>query len=348
VADVALTGLRKAYGPHEVVRGVDLAVRDGEVVCLLGPSGCGKTTTLRMVAGLEAPSAGTIAIGGEVVSGPGVFVPPERRRLGMVFQSYAVWPHMDVLANVRFPLTVSGVRRDEAERRARTQLDQLALGGLERRYPHQLSGGQQQRVALARALVGEPRVLLLDEPLSNLDARLREEVRDEIRALVKRVRVTVLLVTHDQEEALGLSDRVAVMDRGVIQQIDAPEALYDRPANGLVARFVGALNEVDGERDGDAVRVGGLAVPVLATGEAPTQGPCVLGFRPEHSRLADAATPGLDGVVEARITLGHTVRCRVRVGRGLVLVDGGSQVHEGDRVRVAITRGIALAPRGSG
>ena len=222
MADVRLTSLVKRYGDNEVVRGLDLHVRDGEIVCLLGPSGCGKTTTLRMVAGLERPTAGEVSIGDRPVSSAGLFVPPEERRLGMVFQSYAVWPHMRVLDNVMFPLDVAGMARSEAEERAIEALASVKLHGLDARYPHQLSGGQQQRVALARALVAEPEVLLLDEPLSNLDARLREEMRDEIRALVKRIGVTVIFVTHDQEEALGLSDRVAVMDRGVIQQLDTP------------------------------------------------------------------------------------------------------------------------------
>ena len=336
MATVTLTDLRKSYGSVDVVRGLDLTVRDGEVLCFLGPSGCGKTTTLRMIAGLERPSGGTVAIGGEAVSGPGLFVPPEKRRLGMVFQSYAVWPHLDVLGNVRFPLVTAGVSRSEADRRSKEALAQVQLEGLEARYPHQLSGGQQQRVALARALVAEPRVMLLDEPLSNLDARLREEMRDEIRALVKRIGVTVILVTHDQEEALGLSDRVAVMEKGRFQQVDTPEALYDAPANLLVARFVGTLNELPAERDGDAARVGGQRVPAHAAEDAPESGSCILGFRPEQARMADR---GLPGTIRARAFLGATTRYRVEIGQHTVLVEGPPGHAPGEAVRLEVSGG---------
>jgi iron(III) transport system ATP-binding protein len=343
MADVRLVGLRKFYGQNEVVKGLDLHIAEGEVMCLLGPSGCGKTTTLRMIAGLEAPSAGEITIGGEVVSGPGAWVPPEKRRLGMVFQSYAVWPHLDVLANVTFPLRIAGIA--DAEARANKALEQVRLGGLGARYPHELSGGQQQRVALARALVAEPRVLLLDEPLSNLDARLREDVRDEIRALVKRIGVTVVLVTHDQEEALGLSDRVAVMDRGVVQQADTPDGLYERPRNGLVARFVGTLNEIPGVSLGDAVDIDGLRIPARPTDGAPASGPCVLGFRPEQAELEPvgrASVPALSGTVEARVYLGAHVRCRVRIGDSLVVADGGKGLAEGQPVQLRVREGLIL------
>lgn len=343
MAGVSLSSLHKTYGDNHVVRGLDLEVADGEVLCFLGPSGCGKTTTLRMIAGLERPSGGTVTIGGDVVSGPGVFVPPEKRQLGMVFQSYAVWPHLDVLANVRFPLTVAGVSRAEADTRARKALAQVQLEGLDARYPHQLSGGQQQRVALARALVAEPRVLLLDEPLSNLDARLREEMRDEIRALVKRAGVTVVLVTHDQEEALGLSDRVAVMEHGTFQQVDTPEALYHTPANLLVARFVGTLNELPGVRDGDAVQIGDVRVPATPARDAPSSGPCLLGFRPEQVRLAAPEDPsGIPARIRTRAFLGANVRYRVEVGERTLLVDGPPAHLPGETVFLQITGGTLL------
>ena len=340
MANVEVEKLQKTYGKVEVVRGLDLSVADGEIVCLLGPSGCGKTTTLRMVAGLERPTAGTIRIGGETVSAPGVFVPPERRKLGMVFQTYAVWPHMDVLANVIFPLTAAGTSRSEAESAAREVLSRVQLEGLEARFPHELSGGQQQRVALARALIATPRVLLLDEPLSNLDARLREDMRDRIRELVKDVGVTVLIVTHDQEEALGLSDRVAVMERGVIQQFDTPSNLYERPRNGLVARFVGTLNELPGERTAEGVRVAGVDVAAHDTSDAPRDGVCTLGFRPEAARFAAS---GIPGTVIARTYLGHAVRYRVRIGEASVVVDGqGVSEEVGGTVHLAIDRGLVL------
>jgi iron(III) transport system ATP-binding protein len=341
MATVALRALTRTYGSTQVVRGVDLDVADGEIVSLLGPSGCGKTTTLRMVAGLERPSSGEIRIAGELVAGPGTFVPPERRRLGMVFQSYAVWPHLDVLANVRFPCTVAGLPRVEADRRAREALAQVRLEGLERRYPHELSGGQQQRVAVARALVASPRVLLLDEPLSNLDARLREALREELRALVRRAGVTVLLVTHDQDEALGLSDRVAVMLDGRIAQIAHPERLYGEPVDLGVARLVGALNELPAVRDADGVRVGDARVDASVAPDAPHAGPCVLGFRPEQATIGSA---GLAGRVEARAFLGARVRYRIRVLDAAIALDGPPGLRPGDPVQVALTGGRIFRP----
>ncbi|MCO4743873.1 MAG: ABC transporter ATP-binding protein [Proteobacteria bacterium] len=338
MADVRIEGLVKRYGDNEVVRGLDLHIKDGEIVCLLGPSGCGKTTTLRMVAGLETPTAGVIHIGEQKVSAPGLFVPPEQRQLGMVFQSYAVWPHMTVLGNVTFPLKVAG-RAADADALAKKALSAVQLDGLDGRYPHELSGGQQQRVALARALVAEPRVLLLDEPLSNLDARLREEMRDEIRALVKRIGVTVIFVTHDQEEALGLSDRVAVMEKGVIQQVDTPAGLYETPANGLVARFVGTLNEIKGERTATGVSLDGVEVAARATSESPSSGPCILGFRPEAATLSET---GIPGVITARSYLGHTVRYRVQIAGSAVLVDGPRELEMGDEVHIAIADALVL------
>jgi iron(III) transport system ATP-binding protein len=340
MADVRIEKLVKRYGDNEVVRGLDLHIRDGEIVCLLGPSGCGKTTTLRMVAGLETPTSGSVHIGDQLVSGPDTFVPPEHRQLGMVFQSYAVWPHMTVLDNVTFPLKVAG-KSSGAEEHARQALASVQLDGLEGRYPHQLSGGQQQRVALARALVSEPRVLLLDEPLSNLDARLREEMRDEIRALVKRIGVTVVFVTHDQEEALGLSDRVAVMEQGVIQQLDTPAGLYERPRNGLVARFVGTLNELSAERSPAGARVAGVDIAATLTPEAPDSGTCILGFRPEAARLGGT---GIPGVILAKAYLGPTVRYRVAIGEQSILIDGPRDLDVGDGVHIAVGDAMILAP----
>ena len=287
-----------------------------------------------MIAGLESPTSGTIRIGDEIVND----VPPEGRRLGMVFQSYAVWPHLDVLGNVTFPLEMAGIR-DTAER-ARKVLDTVRLTGLEKRFPHQLSGGQQQRVALARALIAEPRLLLLDEPLSNLDAKLRAEVRDEIRDLVKRLGLTAILVTHDHEEAFAIADRIALMDGGRIVQFGSPEALYDAPEADVVARFLG-VEVLPAEREGDAARVGGVRVPVHATRDAPPSGPCALGFRIEAARFA---AEGIPATVLARSWLGATVRCRVRIGDREVRVTGDAPV--GAAVNVAVDRGFALSPSG--
>ncbi|MFZ5478218.1 MAG: ABC transporter ATP-binding protein [Myxococcota bacterium] len=305
---VDLEGLTKAYGRSAVVRGLDLRIATGEIFTLLGPSGCGKTTTLRMIAGLEQPDAGTIRIGGDDVTR----LPPERRRLGMVFQSYAVWPHRSVRDNVAYPLVLRGER--DAAAQADAALARVRLAGMGDRWPHTLSGGQQQRVALARALAAKPRVLLLDEPLSNLDAGLREELRALIVALAREERLTVVLVTHDQEEALGMSDRVGVMAEGRLAQVADPRTLYENPDGPFVARFVGTLNELPGERRDGRLRVGGVDV-----GEHPgPDGAVTIGFRPEHARFAPE---GLPARVESSAFRGATTRYRVRVGDTLVVVD---------------------------
>jgi iron(III) transport system ATP-binding protein len=235
--------------PVRAVDEVSLEVAAGEFYTLLGPSGCGKSTTLRCVAGLERPDGGRIEFDGRTVSGPGVFVPPHRRNIGMVFQSYAIWPHLSVFENVAFPLRVAGPRLPRRELAARVEeaLTVVRLTGLENRGATELSGGQQQRLALARALVRRPGLLLLDEPLSNLDARLRDQVRAEIRQLQQRLGITTLYVTHDQAEALSMSDRVAVMSQGRIAQEATPTALYRRPASEYVARFVGSANVLAAE-----------------------------------------------------------------------------------------------------
>ena len=230
MADVHLNAVHKAYGATAVVKGISLRIESGEFISLLGPSGCGKTTTLRMIAGLETLDAGTISIGGEWVDSDKGHVPPEKRALGMVFQSYAVWPHKSVAENVAYPLLLQRKPSSEIAQRVTQALDWVRLSAFAQRMPSQLSGGQLQRVAIARALVASPRVLLLDEPLSNLDAALREELRGEIAALRARLGTTMIFVTHDQHEALALSDRVAVMHQGVIEQVDSPQGIYQSPS----------------------------------------------------------------------------------------------------------------------
>jgi iron(III) transport system ATP-binding protein len=246
---VSVEGVSKHFGPVRAVDDIRLTVADGRLLTLLGPSGCGKTTTLRMIAGLEANDAGRIAIGDRVVSDPaaGLFVAPERREIGMVFQSYAIWPHMTVFANVAYPLQVR--RRPAAETRERvlSALRLMEMEHLASRPATALSGGQQQRVAIARAIVFQPRVLLMDEPLSNLDAKLREQMRVELRALQQRLGITTVYVTHDQEEAMVLSDEVAVMHEGRVLQVAPPEVVYTRPANRTVAAFVGMPNLLPGK-----------------------------------------------------------------------------------------------------
>ena len=246
MASVELRGLTKRYGDLAVVDDVSLTIEHGRLACLLGPSGCGKTTTLRLIAGFVEPSAGEIRVGDQLVSSPARTMPPERRNMSMIFQSYALWPHMTVAENVAYGLELRKLDRDTIKRKLAAILDTTHLGELADRYPGELSGGQQQRVALARALVVEPETLLLDEPLSNLDANLREEMRFEVRRLHDEYRYTTVYVTHDQSEAMTTADVIAVMNAGKIEQAGSPEDIYDRPRSEFVARFIGSSNVIKG------------------------------------------------------------------------------------------------------
>lgn len=324
---VEFRGVVKDYGTTRVLHGVDLNVAPGEFVSLLGPSGCGKTTALRVLAGLEHATDGAVVLGGDDVSQ----TPTNKRDIGMVFQSYSLFPHLRVVENVAF-----GLRRRKVAKAAATQraTDALALVGLEHlaeRYPHQLSGGQQQRVALARALVTEPRVLLLDEPLSALDAKVRVQLRDEIRRLQLRLGITTVFVTHDQEEALAVSDRIAVMSEGRIEQIGTPEELYLQPATPFVASFVGLSSLVRGEAHGDVVTVWGTTLPL----QHPTTGAVEVYIRPEHVFLAPAAQADTLGTVQESTFLGSLRRTIVRTESGeLIRVQHAAdeRVTYGDRV----------------
>jgi iron(III) transport system ATP-binding protein len=308
MAVIAIRGLSKSFGAREksfaAVSDLDLDIADNSFVTLLGPSGCGKTTTLRLIAGYIVPDKGTIEVAGKLLSSPGAVVPPQARGMGMVFQNYAVWPHKTVFENVVFGLKLRRLAAAAARKRVEETLALVNLAGLEARYPNELSGGQQQRVALARSLVVEPSILLLDEPLSNLDAKLRERMRGELKELQRRTGITFVYVTHDQAEALALSDRIAVMNAGRLQQYGTPSVVYARPANRMVADFMGLVNLVPGEvrevAGARCVLAAGLALDVPALdGLAP--GTAVdVAIRPENIRLRPPA--GAAAAQRAKIT----------------------------------------------
>ncbi|MCS5723847.1 ABC transporter ATP-binding protein [Herbiconiux sp. CPCC 203407] len=311
-ARVELRAIEKEFaGGHRGLDGIDLVIEPGEFVALLGPSGCGKTTALRVLAGLESATGGSVLVDGRDVSG----VPARHRDIGMVFQSYSLFPHLTALANVEFGLRMRKVPSAERRRRAGDALEMVGLGGFGGRYAHELSGGQQQRVALARALVTEPRVLLLDEPLSALDARVRVQLRDEIRRIQREFGITTLFVTHDQEEALAVADRVAVMRAGRIEQIGTPENLYGRAATAFVAEFVGQTNRLPGRVAGGVVELeGGVRLPLID--QAAVEGDVVAFVRPEDLRFG---TAGLAVEVVSTSFLGSFRRTTVALDDGTVL-----------------------------
>jgi iron(III) transport system ATP-binding protein len=322
---ISIRGLQKSFrarhGRVDALRSIDLEVGEGEFCVLLGPSGCGKTTTLRCVAGLERPDSGEIEIAGQLVNAPArrVYVPTERRDLGMVFQSYAIWPHMNVFQNVAFPLTQGHKRFPKAEvgKKVRSALKRVQLDGLEDRPATDLSGGQQQRVAMARAMVTEPKILLMDEPLSNLDARLREQMRVELRKITKSIGVTTLYVTHDQSEALSLGDRVCVMNAGEILQIASPNEVYARPSNLFVAQFVGEMNFIKGK-----VAAGGRVdsplglIPASLPNGVSAGADVTLAIRPEHVQVSPApnySVASTVGKITSRNYLGDEALAEVEI-----------------------------------
>jgi iron(III) transport system ATP-binding protein len=294
-----LSGLSKAYGVIKVVDRIDLTLEEGEFVSLLGPSGCGKTTTLRMIAGFVDPTEGSISIDGQTLSSPGAVVPPERRGMSMIFQSYAIWPNMTVAENVAFGLKLRKLPSEEVKRRVGEILDVVQLGKLAHRYPAELSGGQQQRVALARAIVVKPSVLLLDEPLSNLDANLREEMRFEIRRLHDEFRITTVYVTHDQGEAMATSDRIAVMNAGRIEQVDAPHMLYTRPRTRFVAGFVGRTNMLDARVEGGDLLLDGVSLGSATRAGLPADasGAVLVSLRPQAMAILPTPPAESDALV---------------------------------------------------
>jgi iron(III) transport system ATP-binding protein len=348
VPDIEVENLTKSFAGHQVLRGVSFTVRDRECVTLLGPSGCGKTTTLMCIAGLQTPDEGLIACGDETFADrrAGIDQPAERRNLGIVFQSYALWPHMTVAQNIAFPLTLRKVARQAVRERVEEMLALVELAGLGGRYPHQLSGGQQQRVALARALAYSPRVLLLDEPFSNLDAKLRERARDRLKEVQHNLGLTTVFVTHDQGEALSMSDRVLVMNGGQILRDGTPQEVYRQPGVRFAAEFLGRCNFLTGAvsagPDGDSLLVtpefpDGIAVRGRAGGATATAA-----VRPEDIEIGRPDEAGLstEGAVLDAAYLGDHYLYRVGVGAVEVSVRSARELTHGP-VRLRIPPGVA-------
>jgi iron(III) transport system ATP-binding protein len=336
MASVELQQLVKTYGSNRVVDAIDLRIEHGQLVCLLGPSGCGKTTTLRLLAGFLNPDGGVIRVGDRVVSAPGNTVPPERRNMSMIFQSYAVWPHMTVAENVAYGLKLRKMGKDEIKKRVRSILDVTHLDKLAERFPSELSGGQQQRVALARALVVEPETLLLDEPLSNLDANLREEMRFEIRRLHDEYKYTTVYVTHDQSEAMVTADLIVVMNEGRIEQVGRPETIYEAPESEFVARFIGGTNILKGQHLGDnVVECNGIRI-ACGQGQSAPSGETAISIRLHEIELMTEppATNRLnvgEGRVIRQVYLGSTRDYLV-------------ELSNGDQVRVTTDSRVNVSP----
>jgi ABC-type Fe3+/spermidine/putrescine transport system ATPase subunit len=363
---VKLSHVKKSFGRVQAVDDLSLEIREGEIFTLLGPSGCGKTTTLRSIAGLESPDDGEISIGGRTVfSGRnGIFVPSHKRNVGMVFQSYAIWPHMTVFENVGYPLKVRHTPANEIRERALRTLELVGLAGLENRQAPQLSGGQQQRVALARALVHEPSLLLLDEPFSNLDAKLREQMRFQLKLLLKTIKITVVFVTHDQVEALSLSDRTAVMHAGHIEQLGSPRELYEHPQTAFVRDFLGrtvllggtALSGSAGARVSihlDGFSNSKLVAPIPAGVVLESGSKVLVTLRPEDIHVLKFGSETADsnwllGKVETQLFTGDRCECGIRLENGesvLIYTPRSFVLVEGESVRLRMPEeGISLWP----
>jgi ABC-type Fe3+/spermidine/putrescine transport system ATPase subunit len=345
--EVRVERLTKRYGRVVALDGVDLAFREGGLTAILGPSGCGKTTLLRSMAGFVAVDAGRIFFGGDDVTG----LEPQARGTAMVFQNYALWPHMSVFENVAYGLRLRRLAADEIRRRVERVLDLVEIGqlaGVMDRRPAQLSGGQQQRVALARALVVEPRVLLMDEPLSNLDAKVRQRLRVEVRRLQRAVGITAVYVTHDQEEALAIADTVVLMDAGRVVQTGSPQDVYCRPRNAFAAEFLGVSNQLPGTAEPGAVTVTGQRLAY----DGAVRGPAVLVFKATDAGLAPAAAAAGDGaelrgVLEERLFLGAVYRHYVRAGEEVLMVDGAEPVEPGPVVVRVPRDKLQVYPAGS-
>ena len=312
---IRIEGIAKSYGSHQVHKDLSLSIVKGECFTLLGPSGCGKTVLLRLIAGFETPDAGRISIDTTVVSDPaaGIYIPPDSRGLGVVFQDYAVWPHMSVFENVAYPLKIAKRPKDEIRSRVMESIEMVGMTGLEKRLPSELSGGQQQRVALARALVANSSLMLLDEPLTNLDANLREEMRFEIKELQRKLNITVLYVTHDQEVALAISDRLAIMDdAGRIRQTGNPWEIFERPADPFIFNFMGIANFMPVRRAGESYLVGSGEQRIPWEAPQGDAAEWVAGFRPSDVQIAPQG-PGLRGTIRRASFLGAMIDYLIEV-----------------------------------
>jgi len=345
---ISIENVTKYFDSVEVIREFSAVIGDKEFVSLLGPSGCGKTTMLRMIAGFEKPTSGEIAIDNNIVNSGKSFVPPEKRGIGMVFQSYAVWPHMTVYENVAYPLKIAKCHKAEIKTKVERILETVHLDQYAARIPSQLSGGQQQRVALGRALVSEPKLLLLDEPLSNLDAKLRESMRFEIKDIQRKFGITVIYVTHDQAEAMAMSDRIIVLNYGIIQQVAHPTEIYRQPANQFVADFVGKVNFFKGEAKAGSIELAGIGQSIPYKG--PHEGNVIVAIRPENIVLfsPDAEHPRdtlfsagiLEGNLLSMFYLGDINDCRVEIRGETVRVTAESSsfntLKEGQKINLGI------------
>ncbi|PIM89128.1 polyamine ABC transporter ATP-binding protein [Fusobacterium animalis] len=338
MASVTITGVTKSFGNVKVLQEFNQKFEDGEFITLLGPSGCGKTTMLRLIAGFEKPSSGEIYIGNKLVSSEKEFLPPEKRGIGMVFQSYAVWPHMNVFDNIAYPLKIQKINKNEIEERVNQVLKIVHLEQYKDRFPSELSGGQQQRVALGRALVAQPEILLLDEPLSNLDAKLREEMRYEIKEITKKLKITVIYVTHDQIEAMTMSDRIVLINKGEVQQVAPPQEIYSKPKNMFVANFVGKVDFIKGKVEGSKILLDNSNGQTLPN-KSSFKGNVVVAIRPENAILSDDGE--ITGKVYSKFYLGDCNDLRVEIGNGNILrmiarASTYNTLNEGDEVKIKI------------
>ncbi|WP_413990534.1 ABC transporter ATP-binding protein [Labrys okinawensis] len=341
MSKLIVENLTKNFSSTAAVSDVSVSIDDGELLCLLGPSGCGKSTVLRMIAGFEAPTSGRIIIDGEDVA----HLSPDKRPTGMVFQSHALWSHMTVFQNIAFGLKLRGLAREAVRNKVSEVLELVGLAGYERRYPGQLSGGQQQRVAIARCVVLTPKILLMDEPFSALDAHLRVRLREEVRGIQQRLGLTTLFVTHDQEEALTLADRIVVMKSGRVEQIGSPSAIYAQPVTRFVAEFIGTMNMMETTVSAGAARVAGVSFSVDGS-----DGPYALAIRPEDIGLSHAPGGGLCAVVERILDLGAFRMVDVRLGDGQIVkaqIGKTEPCRMGDRVWLAVNAMVAFDEGGA-